>query len=281
MFPKRTLWLASAVFASIFFVVLGVSAQTASDKSATTQTASDKGAGGSLPSASQADSTTDIKTKLHASDEEWKVISPKLSRIVKAVAAAETHIEASNSNGFGFPGGGMRGGPGFGNDSFTGPGDTSSFGRGGPGMGGPPGVGGGPGMGDMMGGGPGMGGPPGFGGGPGMGDMMGGMDPGFGGPGMGGGRGMRGGRGMGGGPGMGGPPGFGGSVSTAATTEITDLRTTLADPKATPEQLKEKIAAVRKERQKAKAELEAARKDLRQMLTLEQEAVLISLGYLD
>jgi hypothetical protein len=268
MLKKITLCFAFAVFASVGVFVLSVAAQTSSDKSVS----------GPLPSASQGDSTTDIKTKLHASDEEWKVISPKLSRVTKAYAAAETRIEGSNSGGFGFFGGGMMGGPGFGNDSFSGPGDTSSFGRGGPGMGG---FGRGGGMDDMMGGGPGfggpgMGGPPGFGG-PGMGgmggmgDMMGGMGRG----GMG-----RGGRGdmMGG---MGGPPGMGGSSSNAITQKLAELRTTLADPKATPEQVKEKIAAVRNERQKAKTELEAAQKDLLKILTSDQEAVLISLGYLN
>jgi hypothetical protein len=276
MFKKSTLWLAFAVFASLIVVVLGAAAQTSTDKSAAAQTSSSKSDAGPLPSTSQSDSTTDIKTKLHASDEEWKVISPMLRRVMTASAAAETRIDGSNSNGLGSFGGGMRGGPGFGNDSFTGPGDSSSFGRGGPGFGGRGD------MGDMMGGpgfgGPGMGGGRGGGGRGGMGDMMGG-GPGFGGRGgmgdMGGGPGF-------GGPGMGGPPGMGGgSVSNAITQKLGELKTMLADPKATPEQLKEKIADVRSERKKATAELEAARKDLRQLLTQNQEAVLISLGYLD
>jgi hypothetical protein len=85
----------------------------------------------------------------------------------------------------------------------------------------------------------------------------------------------RGGRGPGGGP-----PGFGGS-NNAVSQALIGLRTTLADPNAGPEQIKEKVTIVRSARQKAKAELTAAQKDLLQMLTLDQEAVLVSLGYLD
>jgi hypothetical protein len=225
MFKKNTLWLAFAVFASVFVVVLNAAAQTSSDKSS----------GVLSPSASQSDSTTDIKTKLHASDEEWKVIGPKLQRVIAASAAMETRIDGSSSSGFGFFGGGMRGG----NDSFSDPGDSGFFGRGGRSMGG-------------------------FGRG-GRGDMMGGRGSGA---------------GLGG-TGMGGPPGFGGSSSNAITQKLTELQTMLADPKTTSEQLKEKIAEMRSARQKAKAELEAAQKDLRKLLTLNQEAVLISLGYLD
>jgi len=55
----------------------------------------------------------------------------------------------------------------------------------------------------------------------------------------------------------------------------------LADPNTASEQLKEKIDAVRDARLKAKAELAAAREDLRELLTPDQEAVLVSLDYLD
>jgi hypothetical protein len=60
-----------------------------------------------------------------------------------------------------------------------------------------------------------------------------------------------------------------------------ELQKTLADPKAPQEELKEKITAVRNERKKAKAELESAQKDLRLLLTSDQEAILIGLGCLD
>ena len=55
----------------------------------------------------------------------------------------------------------------------------------------------------------------------------------------------------------------------------------MADANHTPEQLKERVSAVRSARQKARAELEAAQDDLRQLLTSDQEALPIALGYLD
>jgi hypothetical protein len=63
--------------------------------------------------------------------------------------------------------------------------------------------------------------------------------------------------------------------------KLVELQTILADPNATSEQLKEKITAVRNARLKAKAELAAARKDLLELLTLDQEAMLVSLDRLD
>ena len=165
--------------------------------------------------------------------------------------------------------GGESGGPG--QDSFAGPGDGGPFGRGGPGPGGFDR--GGPAPGGF---GRGVPGGEGFGpGGPGPGEFGPGPD-GFG----------RGGRGPGGfgrgGPGPGGgPPGFGGPGGNAVTQKLVELRTALADPNTTSEQLKEKISAVRDARQKAKAELAAARKDLLGLLTPDQEAVLVSLDYLD
>ena len=80
--------------------------------------------------------------------------------------------------------------------------------------------------------------------------------------------------------GPGGPGGFGGS-NNAVSQALTGLRTTLADPNAAPEQIKEKVTALRSVRRKAAAELSAAQKDLLLMLTVDQEAVLVDLGYLD
>jgi len=62
---------------------------------------------------------------------------------------------------------------------------------------------------------------------------------------------------------------------------LMELRTVATDPNAIPEQIKEKAAAVRITRQKAKAELVAAQKDLLPLLTQDQEAILVVLGYLD
>jgi len=60
-----------------------------------------------------------------------------------------------------------------------------------------------------------------------------------------------------------------------------DLQASLADPKTSPDLLKEKVAGVRAARQKARAELETAQKELLELLTVDQEAVLVSMGYLD
>jgi Spy/CpxP family protein refolding chaperone len=133
----------------------------------------------------------DVKKQLGATDEEWKVIGPKLQKVTAARQA-------------------LLAGPGAGGPQFA------------------------------------MGG--------------------FGGPFGGGGR-----------PG-GGPPAGGSSVISQAQA---DLKTVLDDPKHTPAEVREKVAAVRKARQKARGDLDAAQKDLLEMLTAEQEAVLVSLGYLD
>ena len=60
-----------------------------------------------------------------------------------------------------------------------------------------------------------------------------------------------------------------------------DLRTAL-DNKDTPaEQIQAKLTALREAREKAKADLTAAQKDLREVLTQRQEAVLVMMGMLD
>jgi len=83
--------------------------------------------------------------------------------------------------------------------------------------------------------------------------------------------------------GFGGFPGFpGGPTATNTISQAQDeFRAVLDDPKHTKAELQEKIAAVRKARQKARAELEAAQKDLHQMLTADQEAILVGLGYVE
>jgi hypothetical protein len=62
---------------------------------------------------------------------------------------------------------------------------------------------------------------------------------------------------------------------------MADLQTALADAKISPEQLQQKVAAVRLARQKARAKFEAAQKDLLELLAPDQEAVLVSLGYIE
>lgn len=68
----------------------------------------------------------------------------------------------------------------------------------------------------------------------------------------------------------------GGSVSRA----LSDLRATLRDPEAPEALITEKLAAFREAREKARAELKAAREDLRSLLTARQEAILANMGYL-
>ncbi|MFI5377783.1 MAG: hypothetical protein ACHRHE_00635 [Tepidisphaerales bacterium] len=110
------------------------------------------------------------------------------------------------------------------------------------------------------------------------GGMFGSNFGGRGGPGGGnfGGRGGPGGGGFGGGPGGPGGPGMNGAISQAQA----DLQAAL-DAKSPVAELQEKMAALRKAREKAKADLDAAQKDLLRILTADQQLVLISLGYLD
>jgi hypothetical protein len=88
--------------------------------------------------------------------------------------------------------------------------------------------------------------------------------------------------GPGGGPGGpggggGGRGGFGGPPSP----EEDALRTALADTGTSPDDIKTKLQALRDARAKAAADLEAARGDLKKILTLRQEAVLVEMGILD
>ena len=232
-----------------------------------TATASGRAAGQARSEEPQGVDLEDIQARIRASDEEWKVIGPKLRRLMMAYAAAETSLDESSIGGTDDPGFAPPGRGGPGDDSFSGPGGGGPFGPGGFDRGAPGPDGFGPGGPRPEGFGPGGPGPDGFGFGPGPG--------GFG----------RGGRGPGGfgrgGPGPGGgPPGFGGP-SGAVTQKLVELRTALTDPNTTSEQLREKIGAVRDARLKVKAELAAARKDLLELLTPDQEAVLVSLDYLD
>ena len=66
-------------------------------------------------------------------------------------------------------------------------------------------------------------------------------------------------------------------VDTAAD----ELQTTLENASATPEEIKGKLTALRTAKEKAKQELAVAQKDLREVLTLRQEAQLVVMGLLD
>ena len=103
--------------------------------------------------------------------------------------------------------------------------------------------------------------------------------------------GRRGGRagGLQGGP-QGGPPDgpqggrrgpFGGGEPTAVDTAADALQTTLGNTEATAEDIKAKLTAYRGAKEKAKQELAKAQQELRQVLTLRQEAQLVLMGMLD
>jgi hypothetical protein len=194
-----------------------------------------------------------VKALIKATDEEWKVIGSKLQAVIAARQTVMTYASA----------GAARGGPGiggfgdFGPDSLNGPEAGPGFPGGRGGRGGPPGM------------------PPGF-------DPSNPAGAAAGAQGVG----TAGGRGgfdpaspidaanRGGGP----PAGSGGNTVSVALDE---LKTTLADSTSSPEQIKTKLAAVRSARAKAAADLAAAQKSLLLLLTPAQEAVLVSLGYLD
>ena len=97
------------------------------------------------------------------------------------------------------------------------------------------------------------------------------------------------GRGMRGGPGGGGPGGRpGGRGPGGMNRELTEvekaqeeLQTTLDNTAATPDTIKQQLTKLRAAREKAKQELAKAQKDLRQVLTLRQEASLVLMGMLD
>lgn len=59
------------------------------------------------------------------------------------------------------------------------------------------------------------------------------------------------------------------------------LRTTLENESASPEQIKNELTALRTAREKAKQDLATAQQDLRQILTLRQEAQLVLMGLLN
>ncbi|GEM_PF-910016 len=76
----------------------------------------------------------------------------------------------------------------------------------------------------------------------------------------------------------------GGDTRASANTgdkTLEELQTLLASEDTTSTQIKNKVSEVRKARETAKQDLAKAQKDLRELLTLKQEATLISLGLLE
>jgi len=96
-----------------------------------------------------------------------------------------------------------------------------------------------------------------------------------------------GGRGPGGGGGggtagnAGGGGGDRGGRGRGGSEESQALRTALESESTSPDDIKAKLAAVREQRKKAAAELAAARAELLKVVTVRQEAVLVSMGMLE
>lgn len=94
-----------------------------------------------------------------------------------------------------------------------------------------------------------------------------------------------GGFGGGAGPGGRGGGGGGGGADQQPTTAVgkasQELRTTLEDKNAAPETIAKKLAAMREAREKARKDVADAQKDLKEILTQRQEAVLVMNGMLE
>jgi len=108
-----------------------------------------------------------------------------------------------------------------------------------------------------------------------MGGMFGGRGPGAGGPG---------GPGAGG-PGAGGPgagrPGDAPQREQSAVDKASEeLRTALANENSTPEQVKTALTNLRNAREKARQDLAKAQQELRELLTVRQEAICVMMGLL-
>jgi Spy/CpxP family protein refolding chaperone len=70
-------------------------------------------------------------------------------------------------------------------------------------------------------------------------------------------------------------------ASRPGAAEVMALRTAVENENTPNEELKAKLAALREFRRKASAELEILREDLRKVLTVRQEAALVSAGVLE
>lgn len=82
----------------------------------------------------------------------------------------------------------------------------------------------------------------------------------------------------------GGRDGAQGSSTTSSrpgAAEAQALRTAVENENTSADELKAKLTAVRESRKKAQAELEQTREDLRKVLTVRQEAALVSMGILE
>ena len=87
--------------------------------------------------------------------------------------------------------------------------------------------------------------------------------------------------GFGGFRGRGGNNGGDNTPQTPTAKAQQELRTLLENKDASADDIKAKLAALREARAKTRADLEAARKDLKEVLTQRQEAVLVTNGMLE
>ena len=87
--------------------------------------------------------------------------------------------------------------------------------------------------------------------------------------------------GPGGATGGGGGGGADQQPTTAVGKASQDLRTTLDDKNAAPETIAKKLAGLREAREKARKDVADAQKDLKEILTQRQEAVLVINGMLE
>jgi hypothetical protein len=93
----------------------------------------------------------------------------------------------------------------------------------------------------------------------------------------------RGGGGGFGGPGGGGRRGGGGDQQPTTETgkASADLRTALENKDTPADDIAKKLAAYREAREKGRAQLQAAQKELKEILTQRQEAVMVNMGMLE
>ena len=82
-------------------------------------------------------------------------------------------------------------------------------------------------------------------------------------------------------PGGGGGGGGDNQPTTAVGKASADLRTALDNKDTAPEEIAKKLAALREARDKARADLAAVQKELKEVLTQRQEAVLVTMGMLE
>jgi hypothetical protein len=80
---------------------------------------------------------------------------------------------------------------------------------------------------------------------------------------------------------FGGRPGAPGREQTAVEKASEGLRTLLENTSATPEQIKQQLTTLRAAKEKAKQQLAVAQKELREVITLRQEAQCVMMGLLD